>query len=126
MDVARAQAIELEDLNHDPYAFYLPTEATFELRRKEHATLMRAADEFGSGIPSLMRDLADGRQAEIDYWNGRVASIGRRVGVETPLPSTMAEMVHEIEKGARTIRPENIDELRARADGRPVSKREKR
>ena len=45
--------------------------------------------KFYDGIPtngttSLQRDIADGKQSELDYWNGAVVRLGRAVAVPTP------------------------------------------
>lgn len=37
-----------------------------------------------NGTTSLQRDIADGKQSELDYWNGAVARLGREFAVPTP------------------------------------------
>lgn len=37
-----------------------------------------------NGTTSLQRDIADGKQSELDYWNGAVVRLGREVAVPTP------------------------------------------
>jgi 2-dehydropantoate 2-reductase len=37
-----------------------------------------------NGTASLQRDIAEGKQSELDYWNGAVVRLGRAVAVPTP------------------------------------------
>lgn len=37
-----------------------------------------------NGTTSLQRDIADGKQSELNYWNGAVVRLGREVAVPTP------------------------------------------
>ena len=37
-----------------------------------------------NGTTSLQRDIADGKQSELDYWTGAVVRLGREVAVPTP------------------------------------------
>jgi 2-dehydropantoate 2-reductase len=52
---------------------------------------------LGSTLQSLRR----GRATEIDYLNGEVVALGRRVGVPTPFNEKVIELVHEVEAGSR-------------------------
>jgi 2-dehydropantoate 2-reductase len=60
-----------------------------------------------SGLQSLER----GRKTEIDYFNGYIASKGRKHGVNTPVNRKLTRMVQEIENGLRTISVNSLQEI---------------
>lgn len=49
---------------------------------------------LGSTLQSLRR----GRPTEIDYLNGEIVRLGAKLGMRTPLNSTIVEMVHRVEQ----------------------------
>ncbi|MBI5585186.1 MAG: hypothetical protein HY892_15335, partial [Deltaproteobacteria bacterium] len=49
---------------------------------------------LGSTLQSLRRR----RSTEIDYLNGEVVELGKKVGVPTPLNAKVVEMVHQVER----------------------------
>ncbi len=57
----------------------------------------------GEVIPSLLHDKRRGRKMEIETFNGKVAQLGKSVGVATPVNDTLAAIVryynHKIETG---------------------------
>lgn len=60
---------------------------------------------------SVLQDLEKGKKTEIDYWNGYISALGKKLGVETPVNDAITSMVKEIEAGTRKITPDNIKEL---------------
>jgi 2-dehydropantoate 2-reductase len=61
------------------------------------ATLLEGARNAGSGgVPSLGQDVRKGRRTEIDYLNGFVSEMGRKVGVPTPFNDKIVEIVHDL------------------------------
>jgi 2-dehydropantoate 2-reductase len=49
------------------------------------ADMMRFYDSLpANGTTSLQRDIADGKQSELDYWTGAIVRLGREVAVPTP------------------------------------------
>jgi len=60
---------------------------------------------------SVLQDLEKGALSEIDYWNGYIAAVGQKLGVETPVNAAITKMVKEIESGKRKITPDNVKEL---------------
>tara|TARA_B100000686_G_scaffold335402_1_gene403964 strand:- start:3308 stop:4339 length:1032 start_codon:yes stop_codon:yes gene_type:complete len=59
--------------------------------------LLEAARKAGSGgVPSFGQDVRKGRRTEIDFLNGYVGQIGRRVGVPTPFNDKIVEIVHDL------------------------------
>jgi 2-dehydropantoate 2-reductase len=61
---------------------------------------------------SVLQDLEKGVKTEIDYWNGYISTVGKKLGVETPVNDAITRMVKEIEAGTRQITPDNIKELK--------------
>lgn len=54
-----------------------------------------------NGTTSLQRDIADGKQSELDYWNGAVARLGREVAVPTPTNQFIYDCLLPLELRAR-------------------------
>jgi 2-dehydropantoate 2-reductase len=59
-------------------------------------------------IGSTLQSLRRGRQTEIDYLNGEVATLGRRLGVNTPVNAAIVALVHQVEAGGRFLSSEEI------------------
>jgi 2-dehydropantoate 2-reductase len=57
---------------------------------------------------STWQSIARGRPSEIDYLNGEIVRLGRRLGLPTPWNSHVVDVVHEVER-AHTFR--RIEEL---------------
>jgi len=62
--------------------------------------------------PSLLQDVVKGRRTEVDYLNGKIASLGRELGIPTPMNDVLVRVMHELEAGARTPGPHNLEALR--------------
>lgn len=50
---------------------------------------------------SMQRDIADGRPSEIDYWNGTVVKLGKKLGVDVPVNSFIYDCLLPSENLAR-------------------------
>ncbi len=57
----------------------------------------------------MLKDVENGRKCEIDFINGKVVELGKRVGVPTPFNKRVVEIVHGIENGLYEISYENLD-----------------
>lgn len=68
----------------------LPEPLTAESLKKE---VYRIADLTKGNISSMLQDVRRGRKTEIDYINGYLENSGRRFGVETPVNSTLLNLV---------------------------------
>ena len=53
-------------------------------------------------------DLSRGKKCEVEYFCGIVSSFGDKVGVDTPLTDKMSVLIGQIERGERSISPDNI------------------
>ncbi len=54
---------------------------------------------YGDAKPSMLQDFERGRTTEIDFVNGYVVDVGRKLGVRTPANAAIVEMVHAITRG---------------------------
>jgi 2-dehydropantoate 2-reductase len=57
---------------------------------------------------SMAQDVLKGRKTEIDFMNGHIVSMGREVGVATPVSAAVVSVVREIDAGERKPSPEAI------------------
>jgi len=48
------------------------------------------------GVPSFGQDVRKGRRNEIDYLNGYVSDMGKKLGVPTPFNDKIVEIVHDL------------------------------
>jgi 2-dehydropantoate 2-reductase len=64
---------------------------------------------------SMAQDVAKGRRTEIDEMNGHVVAEGRRLGIATPVSAAIVETVREIDAGARSQSPQNLEVALRRA-----------
>jgi 2-dehydropantoate 2-reductase len=54
---------------------------------------------YGDLKPSMLQDLERGRTTEIDFINGYVVELGRRLGVSVPVNEAIVGVVHAMERG---------------------------
>jgi 2-dehydropantoate 2-reductase len=60
-------------------------------------TLLESARNAGpGGVPSFGQDVRKGRRNEIDYLNGFVSDMGKKLGVPTPFNDKIVEIVHDL------------------------------
>ena len=60
-------------------------------------TLLESGRNAGpGGVPSFGQDVRKGRRNEIDYLNGYVSDMGRKLGVPTPFNDKIVEIVHDL------------------------------
>jgi 2-dehydropantoate 2-reductase len=59
---------------------------------------------------SSLQSLERGKLTEIDYLNGYIVRNGKSLGIEVPVNSAVVEIIHDIEKGRRTVSPDNFDQ----------------
>lgn len=86
-------------------------DAALATQLEKLAERMASNKKTKSGV---WRDLAvRRRKTEVDFQLNPVADRGREVGVETPLLSTLIQMIHELEDGSRSMSWANLDELNA-------------
>lgn len=49
-------------------------------------------------ISSMLQDMERGKKTEVDYMNGAVVSLGRKLGIATPVNETITEIVKALER----------------------------
>jgi 2-dehydropantoate 2-reductase len=85
-----------------------------------HATMERVLQEvakrFGSIRSVTWRDFELGRTTEIDAVTGEIVRRGERSGVQTPRSAAVYRMLKEIESGARSPDPANLQAADAAAE----------
>jgi 2-dehydropantoate 2-reductase len=75
------------------------------------AWLDRILSAYGDLKPSMLQDFERGRRTEIDFINGYVADLGRKLGVPTPINSAITAIVHRIERGELRPGPARLMEV---------------
>jgi 2-dehydropantoate 2-reductase len=60
---------------------------------------------------SLLQDLWKGRRTEVDYFNGVLADLGARLGVQTPVSTLITQTVHRLERQELQTGSELLDEV---------------
>ena len=100
--VAEAEGIELDEvLDVQPH----------ELVERDDAALDRLMAIAGNTKPSMLQDLEQGRDTEVDVVNGGVAQRGRAHGIATPFNDRVVELVHAMERGERSPAPDELTQL---------------
>ncbi|MDE0613586.1 MAG: 2-dehydropantoate 2-reductase [bacterium] len=69
------------------------------------------AAELGEVKGSMPTDIERGHKTEIDSFSGFISQEGKRLGIPTPVNDAVFQMVQEIEAGARSPGPHNLNEL---------------
>lgn len=69
------------------------------------------AAELGDVKGSMPTDIERSHRTEIDSFSGFISREGKRLGIPTPANDAVFQMVREIEAGARSPGPHNLDEL---------------
>ena len=117
VDVAQAHRISLEPVGGtlDLHRLYVPIgrrRAGFNPSLiPKHALILAVGLKFRRLKSSMLQSLERGRRPEIDFLNGYVVGKGQAKGIPVPVNAALLEMVHEIESGARPVRPDNLREL---------------
>lgn len=111
MRVAAARGVNPEGFNgFDPHAF--TPDASLEQSAaslREMVAFNRKSAKTHTGI---WRDLAiRKRPTEVDAQLGPIVALGREVGVDAPITARLIEMIHQIERGERTLARANLSEL---------------
>jgi 2-dehydropantoate 2-reductase len=62
-------------------------------------------------LGSILQSIKRGRSTEVDYMNGEIVNLGKKVGIPTPVNSLMVGLVHQVETTGKFL---TIDELAQR------------
>jgi 2-dehydropantoate 2-reductase len=77
----------------------------------ESSLMMKSAVESLGKQPilgSTLQSIRRGKATEVDYLNGEIVNLGKKMGVPTPANSSMVELVHQVETTGRFL---TVDEL---------------
>jgi 2-dehydropantoate 2-reductase len=72
------------------------------------AWLSSVVASYGDLKASMLQDFERGRRTEVDFINGYVCDVGRRLGVPTPANAEIVEKVHAIEAGRLRPSPASL------------------
>jgi 2-dehydropantoate 2-reductase len=70
---------------------------------------------YGDIKASMLQDFERELRTEIDFINGYVAQLGRKIGIPIALNAAMTDMIHLIEQGQIQPHPARLDDLLGRA-----------
>jgi len=76
---------------------------------KKHLIIFIVGLKYRKLKSSSLQSLQTGRETEIDFLNGYIVNKARECNVNTPVNNWLISLVKEIEKGIRTISPENFN-----------------
>jgi 2-dehydropantoate 2-reductase len=110
-----AAVVAAQDISLPPEVFYKADQA--RLAAGDAAELDIAVDGFRALYapqpdvrPSMLQDVLKGRESEIDFLNGEIASRGPGYSIATPVNDRVIELVHRIERGEISPSPELLAE----------------
>lgn len=77
------------------------------------------AESAGAGTgdwhPSMGQDVANGRPSEIEFMNGHVLTMGRKVGLETPVTASIVDTMRKVDRGELRPHQSNIESILSNA-----------
>jgi 2-dehydropantoate 2-reductase len=82
----------------------MPLRLSVPLMAKRMQTSLGEVPVLGSTLQSIKR----GRSTEIDYLNGEIVSLGKKIGVPTPVNSPIVELVHQVERTGEFLTVEEL------------------
>ena len=109
IDVATELGIKLEKIKIDPYILYSSEKTSFYKKCIQVLLINQIAKNYSSIYPSMLQDIKKGKKTEIEYLNGYISSLGKKLGISTPINDEMTSLIRKIE--LRYLNPE-ISHLR--------------
>jgi 2-dehydropantoate 2-reductase len=109
LSVALATGTRLERLTVDPIPPGWPSNVAVEKRYESWVEAIVAF--YGDVQPSMLQDFERGRKTEIDFINVYVVTLGHASGVPVHMNATIADLVHQIERGVLRPTRERMSEL---------------
>jgi 2-dehydropantoate 2-reductase len=67
--------------------------------------MIRTAEMTAQNKNSMLQDIEKGKRTEIDFINGAISNLGKRVGVKTPLNSLLTHLVKGLEANRLRMKP---------------------
>ncbi len=78
---------------------------------KRHLTIRVIGMKYRKLKSSSLQSLERGQKTEVENYNGYVSAKGREFSVQTPVNDQLLVLIREIEKGSRTVSPDNFREI---------------
>ena len=94
--VAFAQGIKLFSVLELPAESIVDAAEGRNIEEVEAAFIEAGKRGGVGGVPSFGQDVRKGRRNEIDYLNGLVSDMGKKLGVPTPFNDKIVEIVHDL------------------------------
>lgn len=108
--VSKKRGIKLEPLalmGIDPRRFDPESE---EAIKQEEASLVLLPEPLDK-MPSMAQDIKNGRPTEIDYINGMIVDIGKKLDVKVPVNEAVVKTLHEVENKNKIQSTKLLDDL---------------
>ncbi len=111
IEVARADGCELSNVVGIDWKKWSAEGTANTGRMAQHALLMAVGLRYRHLRSSILASIERGRPPAIDYINGEISSLGRKVGVATPYNDAVVDTVWKIAKGKLMAGPSALAEL---------------
>jgi 2-dehydropantoate 2-reductase len=111
LNVVKAAGIKTADVPGFPME---PIETMARVSLPIASSLLKKKAESLGKIPvlgSTLQSIRRGTSTEVDYLNGEIVNLGKKVGIPTPANSLMVELVHQVETTGKFL---TVDELTQR------------
>lgn len=66
---------------------------------------------FGKALSSTLQSILRGKPTEIDYLNGEIVRLGKKMSIPTPYNSKVVELVYEVEKTHKFYSPGDLKKI---------------
>jgi 2-dehydropantoate 2-reductase len=89
-------------------------ETMAKLPLPEASSMLKKIIESGGErhtLGSILQSIKRGKSTEVDYMNGEIVNLGKKVSIPTPVNSLMVELVHQVETTGKFL---TVDELTQR------------
>lgn len=107
--VGRAKGIDLEKYAGKIDFNEFTDHNSFMANLKKHLIIYMVGLKYRKLKSSSLQSLQTGRTTEIDFLNGYIVNKANECNISTPVNNRLIRLVKEIEKGIRTITPENFN-----------------
>lgn len=114
--VAHADGVVLEPVIHVDIAKLVSHDPNRLLgKAAQHTLLMAVGARYRRLRSSMLSAIERGREPAVDYINGEISTLGRKLGIPTPVNDAAREIIWEISRGDLQAGPAALETLRMRA-----------
>ena len=116
VSVALADGVVLEPVIHVDIAKLVCRDPNRLLgKAAQHTLLMAVGARYRRLRSSMLSAIERGREPAVDYINGEISTLGRKLGIPTPVNDAAREIIWEISRGELHAGPDALETLRLRA-----------